>query len=136
MCRRFSPSSSRRWAQPTGPPSSTASWSALGSVWWPRKRANFAVSSPQMRGGGRGESENVVVAAEFLRRGIANELVRNLVQRAETEAASAILLEVRESNLPARGLYEKHGFREVGRRQVYYNDPTEDAILYTLRFEL
>src|ERR1700675_697615 len=85
---------------------------------------------------GEWEIENVVVAAEFLRRGIANELVRNLVQRAENEAASAILLEVRESNLPARGLYEKHGFREVGRRQVYYNDPTEDAILYTLRFEL
>ena len=76
-----------------------------------------------------------MVAAEFLRRGIANELVRNLVQRAENEAASAILLEVRESNLPARGLYEKHGFREVGRRGVYYRDPVEDAILYALRFD-
>ena len=81
------------------------------------------------------EIENVVVAAEFLRRGIANELVRNLVQRAENEAASAILLEVRESNLPARGLYEKHGFREVGRRPVYYRDPVENAILYALRFD-
>jgi [ribosomal protein S18]-alanine N-acetyltransferase len=57
-----------------------------------------------------------------------------LIQRAENEAASAILLEVRESNLPARRLYEKHGFRGVGRRQVYYMDPTEDAILYALRF--
>jgi [ribosomal protein S18]-alanine N-acetyltransferase len=84
---------------------------------------------------GQWEIENVVVAAEFLRRGIANELVRNLVQRAENEAASAILLEVRESNLPARGLYEKHGFREVGRRQVYYRDPVEDALLYALRFD-
>ena len=81
------------------------------------------------------EIENIVVAAEFLRRGIANELVRNLVQRAENEAASAILLEVRESNLPARGLYEKHGFREVGRRRVYYRDPVENAILYALRFD-
>jgi ribosomal-protein-alanine N-acetyltransferase len=84
---------------------------------------------------GEWEIENVVVAAEFLRRGIANELVRNLVQRAENEAASAILLEVRESNLPARGLYEKHGFREVGRRPVYYRDPVENAILYALRFD-
>jgi [ribosomal protein S18]-alanine N-acetyltransferase len=81
------------------------------------------------------EIENVVVAAEFLRRGIANELVRNLIQRAENEAASAILLEVRESNLPARRLYEKHGFREVGRRRVYYRDPAEDAILYALRID-
>jgi ribosomal-protein-alanine N-acetyltransferase len=81
------------------------------------------------------EIENVVVAAEFLRRGIANELVGELIQRAADEAASAILLEVRESNLPARGLYEKHGFREVGRRRVYYRDPVEDAILYALRFD-
>ena len=84
---------------------------------------------------GEWEIENVVVAAAFLRRGIANELVRELIQRAENEAASAILLEVRESNLPARRLYEKHGFREVGRRRGYYRDPVEDAILYVLRFD-
>jgi ribosomal-protein-alanine N-acetyltransferase len=84
---------------------------------------------------GEWEIENVVVAAEFLRRGIANELVRELIRRVENEAASAILLEVRESNRPARGLYEKHGFREVGRRRAYYRDPVEDAILYALRFD-
>ena len=84
---------------------------------------------------GEWEIENVVVAGEFLRRGIADELVRELIRRAESEAASAILLEVRESNLLARGLYEKQGFREVGRRRVYYRDPVEDAILYALRFE-
>jgi ribosomal-protein-alanine N-acetyltransferase len=83
---------------------------------------------------GEWEIENVAVAAELLRRGIADELVRELIRRAESEAASAILLEVRESNLPARGLYEKHGLREVGRRPAYYRDPVEDAILYALRF--
>ncbi len=81
---------------------------------------------------GEWELENVVVAAGFLRRGIANELMRILIQRAKTEAAAALLLEVRESNLAARGLYEKQGFREVGRRPAYYKDPVEDAILYTL----
>jgi len=81
------------------------------------------------------EIENVVVDAGFLRHGIASELVHELIQRAQNEAAPAILLEVRESNLPARGLYEKHGFREVGRRRAYYRDPEEDAILYALRFE-
>jgi ribosomal-protein-alanine N-acetyltransferase len=84
---------------------------------------------------GEWEIENVVVAAEFLRRGIADELLRELIQRAAGEAASAILLEVRESNLPPRRLYEKHGFREAGRRRVYYKDPVEDAILYALRFD-
>src|SRR5260370_22442390 len=66
---------------------------------------------------GEWEVENVVVPAEFLRRGIADELLRELIQRAENEAASAILLEVRESNLPARGLYQNQGFRAVGRRR-------------------
>jgi len=84
---------------------------------------------------GEWEIENVAVAAGFLRRGIADELLRNLIQRAKHEAASAILLEVRESNRPARCLYEKHGFRQAGRRRSYYRDPVEDAILYALRFE-
>jgi len=84
---------------------------------------------------GEWEIENVVVAARFLRRGIASELVRELIRRAENEAVPAMLLEVRESNLPACGLYEKHGFREVGRRRAYYRDPVEDAILYALRFD-
>jgi ribosomal-protein-alanine N-acetyltransferase len=82
---------------------------------------------------GEWEIENVVVAAGSLRRGIASELTRALIQRAKDQAASALLLEVRESNLAARGLYEKHGFREVGHRPAYYKDPAEDAILYTLR---
>jgi ribosomal-protein-alanine N-acetyltransferase len=84
---------------------------------------------------GEWEIENVVAGAAFLRRGIANELLRELIQRAAGAAASAILLEVRESNLPARGLYEKRGFREVGRRPVYYQDPVEDAILYAHRLD-
>jgi [ribosomal protein S18]-alanine N-acetyltransferase len=83
---------------------------------------------------GEWEIENVVVSAEFLRRGIANQLLRALIQRTQIEAASAILLEVRDSNLPARRLYEKQGFREAGRRRAYYRDPVEDAILYALRF--
>jgi len=83
---------------------------------------------------GECEIENVVVGDEFLRRGIGNELLRELIQSAENGAASAILLEVRESNLPARRLYEKNGFREVGHRRAYYRNPAEDAILYALRF--
>ena len=81
------------------------------------------------------EIENVVVETQFQRRGIADALLRELIQRALGEAAQAIFLEVRESNRPARPLYEKHDFREVGRRPGYYKDPEESAILYALRFE-
>jgi ribosomal-protein-alanine acetyltransferase len=76
------------------------------------------------------EIENIVVATEFLRQGIADQLMRALIEQAENGAASRILLEVRESNQPARRLYQKHAFREVGRRRTYYNSPLEDAILY------
>jgi ribosomal-protein-alanine acetyltransferase len=79
------------------------------------------------------EIENVLVADQFLRAGIGSALVQELIRRAQQADVSAILLEVRESNLAARQLYEKHGFREVGRRRNYYADPVEDAILYHLR---
>jgi ribosomal-protein-alanine acetyltransferase len=102
----------------------------------------LAEQASQLRGficakavAGEREIENIVVTGDFLRRGIATALLRELMQRAQTEAASAILLEVRESNLPARRLYEKHGFRDEGRRRMYYKDPLEDAILYARRFE-
>ena len=85
---------------------------------------------------GEWEIENVVVAAEFLRRGIANKLLCELMRRAQSENASAILLEVRDANRPARRLYEKNGFREAGRRRAYYKDPAEDAILYSLRINV
>ncbi len=82
---------------------------------------------------GEWEIENVVVAEEFLRRGVASALIHDLIRRAESGLAAAILLEVRESNLAARRLYEKHGFREIGRRRGYYQSPAEDAILYSLK---
>jgi ribosomal-protein-alanine N-acetyltransferase len=82
---------------------------------------------------GEWEIENIAVAPEFQRRGIADQLVRALIQRADSAGAASILLEVRKSNLPARRLYEKHEFREEGRRRAYYKDPVEDAVLYTLR---
>ena len=43
--------------------------------------------------------------------------------------SGAILLEVRESNAAARGLYARFGFREVGRRSAYYHRPVEDALV-------
>lgn len=78
------------------------------------------------------ELENIVVAPESRRRGIASQLLESLVRNVRGRGAEKILLEVRESNAAARSLYRKLGFKETGRRKIYYNDPTEDAILYTL----
>jgi len=78
------------------------------------------------------EIENVVVAPQHRRCGIGSGLVRQLIYAAQESGARAILLEVRESNLAARQLYERLGFAEAGRRPAYYHSPTEDALL--LRF--
>lgn len=78
------------------------------------------------------ELENIAVAPEFQQRGIAGELVRSLIGQVRQSDASTVFLEVRESNVPARHFYEKHGFVEVGRRHGYYRSPDEDAVLYRL----
>ncbi len=75
------------------------------------------------------EVENVAVAADQRRRGLANALLRKLLQEAQQAGATSVLLEVRERNSSARKLYEKLGFSEIGRRKNYYRDPSEDALL-------
>jgi [ribosomal protein S18]-alanine N-acetyltransferase len=82
------------------------------------------------------EIENVVVDDQTRRNRIGSSLVRRLVQEALTAGASSIILEVRESNLPALRLYENIGFRSEGRRKSYYQDPVEDALLYRLSLQL
>lgn len=84
---------------------------------------------------GEWEIENVVVDPNHRRQGIGALLMQLLIKKWHDAAAMALLLEVRESNTAARTLYERHGLREVGRRPAYYRDPTESAILYTLRRE-
>jgi ribosomal-protein-alanine N-acetyltransferase len=82
---------------------------------------------------GEWEIENIVVAPECQRRGMAGKLMGALISAAQRRAGTRILLEVRESNLPARSLYEKYGFAPVGRRKSYYLHPVEDAVLYELQ---
>lgn len=74
---------------------------------------------------------NVAVSPEYRRRGLADMLIGKLIEKAEALKLSFLTLEVRESNLPARSLYKKHGFTDVGRRKKYYELPAEDAILMT-----
>ena len=75
------------------------------------------------------EIENVVVTRERRNQGIGIKIIRELLLRAQAAGATSVLLEVRESNLASRQLYEKAGFRTQGRRRNYYHDPEEDALL-------
>jgi ribosomal-protein-alanine N-acetyltransferase len=69
------------------------------------------------------------------RRGIARKMIDLLAGYAEKCDVCSILLEVRQSNTPARTLYEDIGFKAVGVRKNYYKNPVENAILMDLRIK-
>ena len=72
---------------------------------------------------------NVAVTADFRRRGIGKELVLALVEELKAMDSHSLTLEVRASNAPAIGLYEKLGFQQTGLRKNYYRNPREDALI-------
>jgi len=65
------------------------------------------------------------------RLGIGDRLLLALLDLARTRGAHEATLEVRPSNIPARRLYEKYGFKVVGVRPRYYSDDNEDALIMT-----
>lgn len=80
---------------------------------------------------------NVAVAAPYQRQGVGLYLLDRIAACARGLSMTSILLEVRPSNLRALGIYERYGYREIGRRKGYYpahHGQREDAIVmrYTL----
>jgi ribosomal-protein-alanine N-acetyltransferase len=65
------------------------------------------------------------------RQGIGERLLLAFLDLARDRHAREATLEVRLSNLAARRLYEKYGFRPVGLRPHYYSDNNEDALIMT-----
>ena len=65
------------------------------------------------------------------RQRIGERLLLAFLDIAVARHAHEATLEVRLSNLPARRLYEKYGFRPVGLRPRYYSDDHEDALIMT-----
>lgn len=79
-----------------------------------------------------GYISNVAVSPDCRRKGIGAALIAELTRRAGRLELAFLTLEARASNAPAIRLYEKMGFRQVGRRKRYYQRPEEDAVLMTL----
>jgi ribosomal protein S18 acetylase RimI-like enzyme len=74
---------------------------------------------------GEREILNVAVHPSYRRLGIASELIQSELKAFPGEH----FLEVRESNVAARRVYKRLGFREVGVRPAYYEDPPESGIV-------
>jgi ribosomal-protein-alanine N-acetyltransferase len=92
----------------------------------------FLVSREIFRGNAKEGPEreilNLAVAPRHRRLGIATLLIKQ-----EFSKKASFFLEVRESNLAARALYQRLGFVEIGRRAEYYSNPTETAIVMRMK---
>ena len=84
-----------------------------------------------------GESDmmNLAVRGEFRRQGVARDLVLALIDGLNQRGSHCLTLEVRDSNAPARKLYEKLGFVQVGIRPNYYQHPREDGQILRKEWE-
>ena len=72
---------------------------------------------------------NIAVHPAYRRRGVASQLLEEILGRAKARGATAGYLEVRASNEAAKALYHRYGFKLIGRRPNYYDHPEEDAIV-------
>lgn len=77
---------------------------------------------------------SVATDEKLRKKGIGGKLLKAFFDTLPSEVET-VGLEVRESNLAAISLYEKNGFERVGMRKNFYNDPRENALLYTKRLK-
>ena len=85
---------------------------------------------------GETDMMNVAVHPDFRRRHIAETLIDALVRELKAIDSYCLTLEVRASNVPARRLYEKMGFEQIGERRNYYRNPKENAIILRKEWEV
>ncbi|SFV16900.1 ribosomal protein S18-alanine N-acetyltransferase [Pseudoduganella namucuonensis] len=75
---------------------------------------------------------NVAVSAERQGQGLGRFLLNQSVACSRGLGLEAMLLEVRPSNTRALEIYQRYGFKQIGRRKAYYpaaNQQREDAIV-------
>ena len=72
---------------------------------------------------------NLAVDPRYRNRGVAKRLLGELFDLTAADSRRGYTLEVRVSNDPAIGLYERAGFRATGIRRGYYTDNREDALI-------
>lgn len=75
---------------------------------------------------------NLAVHPQFRGQGLAKQLTLQALCIGSAQGCCRGMLEVRDSNQVARKLYESFKFKEYGRRNSYYTNPSEDAILMIL----
>lgn len=72
---------------------------------------------------------NIATRPDMRRRGCATGVIGELEKVLYSRGVRRVFLDVRESNLPARSLYDKLGYSVTGKRRNFYRFPREDAII-------
>jgi ribosomal-protein-alanine N-acetyltransferase len=72
---------------------------------------------------------NFAVHPDFRKKGIGEAVMRSVIKVIQRDGGVYVFLEVRPSNLAARNLYKKLGFKVLGTRKNYYQTPLEDALI-------
>ncbi|MBS5842062.1 MAG: ribosomal protein S18-alanine N-acetyltransferase [Clostridiales bacterium] len=76
---------------------------------------------------GEAELLRIAVRKEDRNAGVGRCILREIKRRLKEEAAKVLFLEVRETNHPAKQLYQTEGFQEIFIRKNYYGN--ENAIV-------
>ena len=76
---------------------------------------------------------NLAVTPDVQGRGLGRRLLELALEIGARRGAERALLEVRQSNWAAQGLYRSLGFQGVAVRRGYYTDPSEDALILEKR---
>jgi [ribosomal protein S18]-alanine N-acetyltransferase len=109
---------------------------AIASGDGPRRIALVAERSGEVIGfvvarvvGPVADIETIAIVAKEQGFGFGSSLMLAVLGELRLDGVEDAELEVRASNGAALGMYERAGFREVGRRRGYYREPIEDAVL-------
>lgn len=77
---------------------------------------------------------NIATHPDFHRQGVARQMIQKLVGKLSHQRRNRIVMEVRETNLPALVFFRSLGFRAVVVLKNFYEEMNEDA--YVLQYRL
>jgi ribosomal-protein-alanine N-acetyltransferase len=79
---------------------------------------------------------NFAVHPEYRRRGVGAHMVDKLTGKLSYQRRTRILLEIRETNLPAQLFFRALGFRAISVLRDFYDDTIEDAYLMQFHHQM
>jgi [ribosomal protein S18]-alanine N-acetyltransferase len=78
---------------------------------------------------------NFAVSPEKQRTGVGSQMIAKLQSKLSSHKRSRLLLEARETNLPAQLFFRENGFKAISVIRSYYTDTPEDAYLMQFKHQ-